>query len=155
MSGASVPVPTLPSDSVALAVFVAAADKAGKQVLVGHVLPFFAEYVYAREAIASGKYGRLIGGSFKRIISDPLWLKDFYDPRKVGGPLVDLEGAAEHVAARLARRLGLADAGLVLVVLDGKVRAHLALPWSNAPTIPSNRAAAQLCDWSAAHEGGY
>ena len=75
---------------------VAAADKAGKQVLVGHVLPFFAEYVYAREAIASGKYGRLLGGSFKRIISDPLWLKDFYDPRKVGGPLVDLHVHDAH-----------------------------------------------------------
>jgi len=75
---------------------VAAAGKAGKQVLVGHVLPFFAEYVYAREAIASGKYGRLIGGSFKRIISDPLWLKDFYDPRKVGGPLVDLHVHDAH-----------------------------------------------------------
>ena len=75
---------------------VAAAEKAGKQLLVGHVLPFFAEYVYAREAVASGKYGRLIGGSFKRVISDPLWLKDFYDPNKVGGPLVDLHVHDAH-----------------------------------------------------------
>jgi predicted dehydrogenase len=75
---------------------VAAARKAGKQVLVGHVLPFFPEYAKARELIASGKYGKALGGRFKRIISDPLWLKDFYDPQKVGGPLVDLHVHDAH-----------------------------------------------------------
>ncbi len=75
---------------------VAAARKAGKQVLVGHVLPFFPEYAKAREIIASGQYGKLLGGHFKRVISDPLWLKDFYDPDKVGGPLVDLHVHDAH-----------------------------------------------------------
>lgn len=67
-----------------------------KQILVGHVLPFFPEYVQARQVIAGGKYGRLLGGSFKRIISDPLWLNDFYDPKRVGGPLVDLHVHDAH-----------------------------------------------------------
>lgn len=67
-----------------------AAKRAGKQLLVGHVLPFFPEYAYARQLIAGGKYGRLLGGHFKRIVSDPLWLKDFYDPKAVGGPVIDL-----------------------------------------------------------------
>jgi predicted dehydrogenase len=40
--------------------------------------------------VQSGKYGRLLGGHFKRIISDPSWLKDFFDPQAVGGPVVDL-----------------------------------------------------------------
>jgi predicted dehydrogenase len=75
---------------------VAAAEKAGKQVFCGQVLPFFPEYTEARKIIAGGKYGRMIGGSFKRIISDPLWLKDFYDPAKVGGPLVDLHVHDAH-----------------------------------------------------------
>ena len=75
---------------------VAAAEKAHRQVLVGHVLPFFPEYVHARKLIDSGKYGRPLGGSFKRVISDPLWLKDFYDPRRVGGPLVDLHVHDAH-----------------------------------------------------------
>jgi predicted dehydrogenase len=73
-----------------------AAEKAGKQVLVGHCLPFLPEYAYARAAIASGKYGKLLGGHFKRVISDPLWLKDFFDPTKVGGPLVDLHVHDAH-----------------------------------------------------------
>jgi predicted dehydrogenase len=67
-----------------------AATKANKQVLVGQCLPFLPEYAFARKAIDSGKYGKLLGGYFKRVISDPLWLKDFWNPKKVGGPLVDL-----------------------------------------------------------------
>lgn len=75
---------------------VAASEKSGKQLLVGHVLPYFPEYAYARKVIDSGKYGKAIGGTFKRVISDPLWLKDFYDPSRVGGPLVDLHVHDAH-----------------------------------------------------------
>lgn len=67
-----------------------AAKKYRKQLLVAHVLPFFPEYAWAYQAVTSGKYGKLKGGMFKRIISDPTWLTDFYDPAKVGGPVVDL-----------------------------------------------------------------
>lgn len=80
---------------------VEAAQRAGRQVLVGHVLPFFPEYAKAREIIASGQYGKLLGGCFKRVISDPLWLKDFYDPDKVGGPLVDLHVHDAHLIRML------------------------------------------------------
>jgi predicted dehydrogenase len=76
---------------------VAAAKKAGKQLLAGHVLPMFPEYAKAIELIHSGAYGRVLGGHFKRVISDPLWLKDFYDPRRVGGPLVDLHVHDAHL----------------------------------------------------------
>lgn len=69
---------------------VKAAKASGKQLLIGHVLPFFPEYAYARRAVAGGEYGRLLGGHFKRTISDPAWLKDFFNPHKVGGPVVDL-----------------------------------------------------------------
>jgi predicted dehydrogenase len=75
---------------------VKAAEKAKKQVLVGQCLPFLPEYAYSRAAIASGRYGKLLGGHFKRVISDPLWLKDFWDPTKVGGPLVDLHVHDAH-----------------------------------------------------------
>lgn len=75
---------------------VKAAAKAGKQLLVGHNLPLLPEYAFARKAVASGKYGKLLGGHFKRVISDPLWLKDFFDPHKAGGPLVDLHVHDAH-----------------------------------------------------------
>lgn len=75
---------------------VKAAEKAGKQIFVGHVLPLLPEYAVARKLATSGKYGKLLGGHFQRVISDPLWLKDFYDPAKVGGPAVDLHVHDAH-----------------------------------------------------------
>jgi predicted dehydrogenase len=81
---------------------VAAAKAAGRQLLIGHVLPFFPEYDFALRAVQSGKYGKFLGGSFKRIISDPSWLKDFFDPVKVGGPVVDLHIHDAHFIRVLA-----------------------------------------------------
>ena len=80
---------------------VAAAAESGKQLLVGQVLPFFPDYTVAREEIESGKHGKLIGGNFKRIISDPSWLADFWDLEKVGGPLVDLHVHDAHLIRML------------------------------------------------------
>lgn len=75
---------------------VEAAQKAGKMLMIGHVLPFFPEYKFAYQTIAGGKYGRLLGAHFKRIISDPLWLPDFYNPDKTGGPMLDLHVHDAH-----------------------------------------------------------
>jgi predicted dehydrogenase len=69
---------------------VEATGRNGKLLFIGHVLPFVPEYAHALKIVREGKYGRLLGGSFKRVISDPLWLKDFYDPRGCGGPMLDL-----------------------------------------------------------------
>ncbi len=75
---------------------VKAAEAAGKQLLIGHVLPFVGEYAFAYKAASGGKYGKLLGGHFKRIISDPLWLKNFYEPDQVGGPMLDLHVHDAH-----------------------------------------------------------
>ncbi|MEX0676153.1 MAG: Gfo/Idh/MocA family oxidoreductase [Pirellulales bacterium] len=75
---------------------VKTAQAAGRQLMIGQVLPFFPEYAYAYKAVKSGQYGRLLGGHFKRVISDPLWLADFYDPRKIGGPMLDLHVHDAH-----------------------------------------------------------
>ena len=80
---------------------VQAGRKAGKQLYIGHVLPFFTEYAHALKLIHSGQYGKLLGGTFKRVISDPLWLKDFYDPNRVGGPLIDLHIHDAHLIRML------------------------------------------------------
>ena len=75
---------------------VRGAEQTGKLLLIGQVLPFFPEYDFVRKTVAAGKHGRLLGGHFKRIISHPTWLPDFYDPKKVGGPLVDLHVHDAH-----------------------------------------------------------
>lgn len=76
---------------------VDAASQNGVKLFVGHVLPFFPEYTEARKLIDSGEYGKPIGGCFKRIISDPTWIPDFFDPEKVGGPLIDLHVHDSHL----------------------------------------------------------
>ncbi len=75
---------------------IAAAQSADRLLFVGHVLPFFVEFQYVRQLVESQPYGRLLGGYFKRVISDPVWLSRFYDPNVVGGPLFDLHVHDAH-----------------------------------------------------------
>jgi predicted dehydrogenase len=74
----------------------AAAKKANRLLMIGHVLPFFAEYNWALQVIRSGEYGRVRGGAFRRVISDPKWLTKFWSPEHVGGPMLDLHVHDAH-----------------------------------------------------------
>ena len=62
---------------------VRAAAEAKRQLLVGHVVPFFPEYAFALSAARTGKYGKLLGGHFSRVIADPHWIADYFDPQHV------------------------------------------------------------------------
>ncbi len=78
-----------------------ASQDAGCQLLVGHVLPWFPEFRFAVDLVQSGELGRLTGGVFKRVVSDPLWLHDYWDRQKVGGPLFDLHVHDAHLIRML------------------------------------------------------
>lgn len=67
-----------------------AAGKAGKLLMVAHVLPFFPEFAFAADVVRAGTYGRVLGGHFKRVISRPDWSAEIGDAAKTGGPAVDL-----------------------------------------------------------------
>ena len=69
---------------------VAAAEAAGKQLMVGHVLPFFPEFAFALEAVRSGRYGSLRAAHLMRVISKPDWSNEIADPGRSGGPAIDL-----------------------------------------------------------------
>ena len=75
---------------------VEAAEAAGKLLMIGHVLPFFPEYAFAYKTVREGQHGRLLGAQFKRIISDPQWLRNYYEPKQVGGPMLDLHVHDAH-----------------------------------------------------------
>lgn len=75
---------------------VAAAKKAGKLLMVAHVLPFFPEFQFAAEAVASKKYGKLLAANFKRIISSPKWSGGMSDFTKLGGWGIDLHIHDNH-----------------------------------------------------------
>jgi predicted dehydrogenase len=69
---------------------LAAAKKAGKLLMVAHVLPFFPEFKFAAEAIRGGKFGKVLAAHFKRVIAKPDWSADMANAAKTGGPAVDL-----------------------------------------------------------------
>jgi predicted dehydrogenase len=87
------PIALKPEEGVAM---VEAAEKNSKMLMIGHVLPFYPSYGFVAEVAQSGKYGKLLGGHFNRVISDPVWLTDFYDMNKIGGPLLDLHVHDAH-----------------------------------------------------------
>ena len=84
-----------------------AAKKNDRLLMIGHVLPFFPEYDWARKVIRSGEYGRLRGGAFRRVISDPTWIKDFWSPERIGGPMLARERAANKSVRRVANTANL------------------------------------------------
>jgi predicted dehydrogenase len=79
-----------------------AAAKAGRLLMVAHVLPFFPEFAFAAEAVRSGEHGKLLGAHFKRVISKPDWSDDIADASKTGGPAVDLHIHDTHFIALIA-----------------------------------------------------
>jgi predicted dehydrogenase len=69
---------------------VAAAGSSDKMLMVAHVLPFFPEFAFAREAVASGRYGALRAAHLKRVIARPDWSSGIADVARSGGPAIDL-----------------------------------------------------------------
>src|SRR5262249_50687623 len=81
---------------------VEAAKKAGKLLMVAHVLPFFPDFAYAAQAVREGTHGKLQGAHFRRIISRPDWSSDIGHAAKTGGPAVDLHIHDTHFIGLLA-----------------------------------------------------
>lgn len=75
---------------------LAAAQQCHRNLLIGHVLPFFPKYAWAIREMRSGKHGGLLGGSFKRVISDPAWLTNYWNAEAAGGPMLDLHVHDAH-----------------------------------------------------------
>src|SRR5271166_1646942 len=81
---------------------LAAAKKANRLLMVAHVLPFVPEFAFAAEAVRGGRYGKLLGAHFKRVISRPDWSTDIGDAAKTGGPAVDLHIHDTHFIGLIA-----------------------------------------------------
>lgn len=109
-------------DAASSAEVVKTAKECNRILLVGHVLPFFPEYAWARSLIHSGDYGRLIGGHFRRTISDPAWLENYWDPMLVGGPMLDLHVHDAHLIRYL---FGMPKA----VVTKGRMQGECPQSW--------------------------
>jgi predicted dehydrogenase len=73
------------------------ASAAGRQLMVAHVLPFLPEFAFLLHAHREGRFGKLLTGRFRRLIGPPDWIPDFYDPARIGGPLIDLHVHDAHL----------------------------------------------------------
>jgi predicted dehydrogenase len=68
----------------------AAAEAAGRVLMVGHVLRFFPEVVEMRRLVDSGEFGRPLSATALRLSAPPDWNEWMLDPAKSGGVLVDM-----------------------------------------------------------------
>ncbi len=73
-----------------------AAEKAQTLLMVGQVLPYFPEFRYLADCIASGTYGKLRAAHFRRVITPPKWSNEMADYRKLGGWGIDLHIHDNH-----------------------------------------------------------
>ena len=71
---------------------IAAMNKSGKILQIGHCIRFWPEYVKAKEMIDSGEYGKVKAASFRRLSLSPVWSWDNWmlAGQKSGGALMDL-----------------------------------------------------------------
>ena len=67
------------------------------RLMVAQILPFMNGFRDLCDAGESGVHGQLRSLRLKRFISPPDWIPDFYDPERVGGPLIDLHVHDAHL----------------------------------------------------------
>lgn len=69
-----------------------AARQAKRQLMIGHCLRFWPEYVQAHEMMQSGEFGQPLYASFHRSSATPLWSWDNWmaDGRRSGGAVLDM-----------------------------------------------------------------
>jgi 1,5-anhydro-D-fructose reductase (1,5-anhydro-D-mannitol-forming) len=71
---------------------IAAADKTGKVLQIGHCIRFWPEYAHLKELIANGQYGPVRAAMFRRLSLTPIWSSDNWllDGDRSGGAVLDL-----------------------------------------------------------------
>jgi len=79
-------------DSSQAARMIEAAHRNGVQLMVAQCLRFWPEYVYLKETLDSGRFGRLVKAEFVRRASKPVWTWDGWmtDAARSGGAMLDL-----------------------------------------------------------------
>ncbi|WP_219833977.1 Gfo/Idh/MocA family protein [Paenibacillus sp. R14(2021)] len=69
---------------------IRAAEAAGKQLMIGQCLRFWPAYVYLKEAVEKGTFGKVTSASFFRGSGTPTWGPWLLEGDKGGGALLDM-----------------------------------------------------------------
>ena len=133
-------------DAASSARVVEVAKQHDRLLLVGHVLPFFPEYKWARSIVDGGKYGKLLGGHFRRTISDPAWLNNYWDPKLVGGPMLDLHVHDAHFIRYL---FGMPTS----VTTQGRMQGECAQSWLTLFQYPDTNCVVSASSGTIAQQG--
>ncbi len=69
-----------------------AEKSSGKHFMIAQCLRFFKEYVYLKECIDDGRYGKVLGAFFERNSAQPTWGWEnwFMDYERCGGAIMDI-----------------------------------------------------------------
>jgi predicted dehydrogenase len=126
---------------------IAASERADRRLMIAQCIRFWPEYMFLRQAVREGTYGRLLSLNMYRMGGRPLWSWEnwFVDPARSGGTIVDLHihdvdyahsllGVPDRVQA-VARRTevtGSYDVIHAVYDYDGGPQVHLHAGWSMA-----------------------
>jgi predicted dehydrogenase len=69
---------------------ITASREAGRVLMIGQVLRFWPEYVYLRQFVQGGEYGRVLSATFVRSCGLPDWSNWLPDESRSGGAVLDL-----------------------------------------------------------------
>ena len=113
---------------------LAAAKRAGKLLMVAHVLPFFPEFKFAAEVVRGGQFGKLVAAHFTRVIAKPDWSAAIGDANSTGGPAVDLHIHDTHFIGLLC---GVPKAVFSAGTIDGDAVTYLTTSYLYGPGGPA------------------
>ena len=67
-------------------------EKTKRKLMIGQCMRFRPEYLYIKELITKGTYGKVISAYFNRLSNPPIWAWQnwFMDPAKSGGCVLDM-----------------------------------------------------------------
>lgn len=126
---------------------LAAADRAGRTLMIAQCVRFWPEYVALRQAVEQGTYGKLISLHMSRLGGRPIWSWEgwFLDPARSGAAVYDLHihdvdyvqsllGLPDRVraAGRATGATGGLDAVHALYDYEGGPQVHIVGGWSVA-----------------------
>jgi predicted dehydrogenase len=124
-----------------------ASERAGRRLMIAQCIRFWPEYMYLRQAVREGTYGKLLSLNMYRIGGRPVrsWENWFLDPARSGGPIRDLHihdvdyvhsllGIPDRVGAvgRRSEATGSYDIVHAAYGYDDGPQVHLHAGWSMA-----------------------
>ena len=115
---------------------IAAAEKAGRVLAVGHVLRFWPEYVVLKEMIDDGRYGNVTSAMLTRLSPRPGWTWENWilDESRSGGAPLDLH---IHDADTVQWFFGRPERVTAVGVEEAKAMGHItaAYHWPDGPAV--------------------